>query len=136
MKEVSPMSALTKLNIDGKDYVLMPMADYDALRALAEDAEDEALGAKAMSEREAALAQGEYLSMTAAEWDRIDNGESPLRVVREHRGLTQAQLSTTSGIARPEISAIETGARRGTVDTLAALARALKAPLDVIVGDE
>jgi mRNA interferase RelE/StbE len=55
-------------------------------------------------------------------------------VVRLFRGLTQTELSEKSGIRRPEISAIEAGTRRGTVDTLKALAKALGVPLDVIAG--
>lgn len=128
------MTIHSKISLDGKDYIILPLADYDALRAAAEEAEDEAAGVEAMAARDDAKARGEYISMPESEWAHIEAGESPVRVVRLFRGLTQTELSEKSGIRRPEISAIEAGTRRGTVDTLKALAKALGVPLDVIAG--
>lgn len=44
---------------------------------------------------------------------------------RLHRGLTQAELATASGVSRPNLSAIERGEREVTLSTLRALACAL-----------
>lgn len=44
---------------------------------------------------------------------------------REHRGLTQAQLSGRVGISEPHLSLIENGKRQYTQETLEALADAL-----------
>jgi transcriptional regulator with XRE-family HTH domain len=73
--------------------------------------------------------------MPEADWARIRAGETPLKVIREYRGLTQKQVSQQSGIAAPEISAIENGRRRGSVDTFKALAKALGTGLDVLLAD-
>jgi DNA-binding XRE family transcriptional regulator len=100
-----------------------------------EDDDDEAFALEAWNAQQAELKAGRGVSMTKEQWQRIRDGESPVRVVREHRNLTQAQLSDASGVARPEISAIEQGKRRGTVDTYKALAKALSTTLDVLVGD-
>ncbi|WP_298331740.1 helix-turn-helix transcriptional regulator [Asticcacaulis sp.] len=126
------------INIKDETFVLVPLAEYEALSRYAEaveEAAEEAWAAKVWAEHLATKARGEYIAMTKAEWARIRAGESPVRVVREHRGLTQKALSERSGVAAPEISAIEAGKRRGSVDTLKALARALGCPLDVVAGE-
>ena len=71
--------------------------------------------------------------MPRDQWARIRAGETPLRVIREFRGLTQAQLGEKAGIDQGQISTTENGKRRGAVGTLKALAKALEAPLDVLV---
>ena len=53
---------------------------------------------------------------------------------REYRDLSQTQLATQAGISKAYLSQIETGARRGSVRALKALARALNVPLDVLAG--
>ena len=59
-------------------------------------------------------------------------GESPIKLLREHRGRTQQELANQAGISKPYLSQIETGKRQGTVETLSALARSLDVPLDVL----
>ncbi len=59
-------------------------------------------------------------------------GESPVKLWREHRGMTQQELAKQAGISKPYLSQIETGKRRGTVETLGAIAHALDVPLDVL----
>ena len=59
-----------------------------------------------------------------------NTGDSPLKVFREYRGLTQAALAELAGISRLYLSQIETGRRGGSVKTLRALAKALDVELD------
>ncbi len=73
--------------------------------------------------------------MPAADWKRIDEGASPLRVARDYRALTQIEPARRSGIKPSHISAIETGRHAGTTQTLLALAKALGAPLGVLAGE-
>jgi DNA-binding XRE family transcriptional regulator len=108
---------------------------FDNLANAIEDLEEELAGLLAYSRHQENAKAGRDLAMPRHQWARIRAGEAAVRVVREYRGLTQADLAEASGVARPEISAIETGARRGTVDTFKALAKALRAPMDVLVGD-
>ena len=53
-----------------------------------------------------------------------------MRVWREYRGLTQAQLAEAAGVAQSMVAIIERGDRRGTVDTLTVIAPALKVELE------
>lgn len=64
--------------------------------------------------------------------DRIANGESAVRVLREWKGLTQMELSSWTHIGQSHISDIESGRRTGTSATLRAIATALKVPLDLL----
>ena len=76
------------------------------------------------------LARGEEETIPAPVVDRLLAGEPPVRVWREHRGLTQAQLAEAAGVTQSMVAMIERGDRRGTVDTLTVIARALKVDLD------
>ena len=124
------------LTLDGKAYVILTQEEFDELRQIAEDAEDELAGIMAMRRREEAIDRDEHLAMPKEDWTRIRGGESPVRVIREYRGLTQTALADASGVAQPEISAIEGKTRVGTAQTLKRLAKALGAPMDVLVGDD
>lgn len=64
---------------------------------------------------------------------RILDGEHPVKVWREYRGMTQVQLSETTGLSTPYISQIETGKRTGTLESLQAIAGALNVDLDMLV---
>jgi transcriptional regulator with XRE-family HTH domain len=55
--------------------------------------------------------------------------------MREFRKLTQAKLARATGLGQGYISDLENGNRRGTVDALRSIAKALKVPLDLIAPD-
>jgi DNA-binding XRE family transcriptional regulator len=55
----------------------------------------------------------------------IDNGESPLKVFREYRGLTQEQLAEKAGTTKNYISQIENRRRHAGRKLLKRLAQAL-----------
>ena len=57
-------------------------------------------------------------------------GESPLKIWREYRRLTQEGLAQKSKISRPMIAAIESGHKTGGIGTLKKLAVALAIDLD------
>ena len=56
---------------------------------------------------------------------RVHQGEAPLRVFREWRGLSQATLSQTSGVSVSYINKIECGHLSPSPKTLLKLARSL-----------
>ena len=57
-----------------------------------------------------------------------------VRGLRKIKGMTQAQLARAAGILRPNLSRIEAGKHRPTLETLEKLAAALKVPVvDLIV---
>jgi DNA-binding XRE family transcriptional regulator len=57
--------------------------------------------------------------------DRLLAGENPVKVWREHRGLSQRDLAARAGLNFAYLSQIETGARRGSIETMKKLAEAL-----------
>ncbi len=63
----------------------------------------------------------------------ILDGANPIKVWREHRGLTQRQLAQAAGISVPYLSQIESGTRKGSMTVLSAIADALGLSLDDIV---
>ncbi len=111
------------------EMVTIPREEYERLMALAEDAED----AEALARFRARLAAGEEELVPAAVAERLLGDESPVRVWREHRGLTQAGLGRASGVHRVVIADIEAGRRGGSVRSLKALAAALGVSLDDLV---
>lgn len=80
-----------------------------------------------------ALARGEERLIPSAIADRLIDGESPLRVWRNARRLTQAVLAKKAGISQAMISGIERGARTGDVQTLKRLAEALDLKVDDLI---
>jgi DNA-binding XRE family transcriptional regulator len=60
---------------------------------------------------------------------RLVAGEHPVKVFREHRGLTQAELAERAGSRAAYISQIETGKREGSRAMLRKLAKALDVEL-------
>jgi hypothetical protein len=62
--------------------------------------------------------------------DRLLAGEHPVRVWREHRGLSLDALAGKTGLGKGYLSQIENRQRKGTVATLRKLAAALGVDLD------
>jgi DNA-binding XRE family transcriptional regulator len=104
--------------------VTLTRKEYEALIDRIEEADDRADFA-----RHAQTPKERMLPMEEA--GRILNGEHPLRVWREHRGLTTTALADAAGLARSYLTEIETGRKPGSV----AAYRALAAALDVTVDD-
>ena len=57
--------------------------------------------------------------------DGLLDGENPVKVYRDHRGVTQQALAPAAGINPVYLSQIETGRRTGSARTVAALAAAM-----------
>jgi len=115
------------------DIVTLTRAEYEALLARLEDAEDG--GALDTAERrEAALgkdaARADYLPAELVH--RLLAGEHPVCVWRAHRGLTREALAATAGVSPSYLTEIETGRKRGSFDALAKIAKALSISLDDI----
>lgn len=105
--------------------VTITKAEYERLLEAAEDLADIA----AYDRATAALASGDE-RIPAEFANRLIAGETPVRVYREFRGLTQVALSEASGVKRVQIANIESGAKRGSIDTLKKLANTLGTSLD------
>jgi ribosome-binding protein aMBF1 (putative translation factor) len=87
------------------------------------DAEDER---ERLLEAEAARAD----ALSAELVQRMLDGESPVRVWREHRRLTLGDLADRAGVAPSHVLEIETGRKPGNATALAKLAKVLGVRLD------
>lgn len=113
----------------GENMVILPAAEYARLIEAVEMAEDIA----AFDEFARKLAAGEEEFIPLDIVKRMLDGENPIRVWREHRGMTVKDLAEAAGIAAPYLSQVETGKRDGSVDTLKKIAEALKLTIDDLV---
>lgn len=111
------------------DTIMITRDEYDRLRHAAEDLED----LRAYDRAKARLASGEDELVPAVFARRIVAGESPLRVFREWRGLTQARLAELAQVNRVQITDIEAGRKTGSVETVKRLAEALGVTVDELV---
>jgi DNA-binding XRE family transcriptional regulator len=91
------------LHIQGKPYVLVPLHDYRAMT-----------GGKSEDNL-----PDDILDQLAARQDH------PVKILRQHRGLTQAELAKESGLSRPYLTEIETGKKDGSLRAMKSLAEVL-----------
>lgn len=114
---------------NGEELVVLSRGDYDALVRLAEIAEDlEDLGAvEAYKQR---VAAGEEESVPSEFVDRLIDGESPIRVWRDFRGLSSKELANAAGISAAYLSEIETGKKEGSISVFRNIAKVLRVDLD------
>ncbi|MBL3608218.1 helix-turn-helix transcriptional regulator [Rhodovulum sulfidophilum] len=111
------------------DMVTIPRDEYERLREAAEDLED----ILAYDRAKADLAAGRDELVPAEFADRIIDGESPVRVYRDLRGLTQAALAEKAGINRVIVAEMETGRKQGSAQTLKKIADALGVTVDDLI---
>ena len=113
---------LQTIEIDGCAWAIVPMRNYDELREALEDLADrEAL-------REAQTSGEEMFPSSLAE--RLWSGTNPVRVWREYRGLSVADLARRARVSNSQLSAIERGNATGSVQTLRSIADVLGVTLD------
>ncbi|MBK3734043.1 helix-turn-helix domain-containing protein [Azospirillum argentinense] len=103
-------------------FAVLPIAEYERLL----EAADEATATRAFDVYKAT--QPETFPDEVAE--RLLGGEHPVKVFRDHRGMTQAQLAEATGLKQAYVSQIEAGTRGGSVDVLKRIADALRVELD------
>jgi antitoxin component HigA of HigAB toxin-antitoxin module len=116
------------------ETVTLPRAEYEALLNRLEDAEDIS-AIEAFRARVAAVgfeeATRNYLPAELA-W-RILDGEHPVRIWREHRGLTATALAKKAGIPQSYLSDIESRKKPGSVDAYARLSASLGVTVDDLI---
>ncbi len=103
------------------ETVTLTAGEYNALLERLEDLQD----LLALKE-----AEGSERVPDAIAKRLLIDGDNPVRVWREYRGLTQAALSEKSGVRQGYLSEIESGKKPGSVDAYKALARALGVDVD------
>ncbi|MBF0128695.1 MAG: helix-turn-helix transcriptional regulator [Alphaproteobacteria bacterium] len=114
------------------DTVTLSRTDYETLLEALEDAEA-AVALDATKAEEDRTGRNVYrancLPVGLVERMVID-GESPVRIWREHRSMTAKALAAAAGISQAYLSEIETGRKPGSLDAMGKLARALGVLLD------
>lgn len=113
----------------GAKLAVVPLEEFERLTAAAEDAAD----VRAFDEAMRKIESGEDEMIPAEFANRLIDGENPVRVWRDFRGLTAQALAGRAGLNRATVTMIETGRRKGNVETLQALAAALKVTIDDLV---
>lgn len=94
------------IHVQGKPYVMVPLHEYRML-VTGGTGHEENIPDEIMD------------NLYAAQ-------ETPLRILRKFRGMTQEDLAATAGISRPYLTEIETGAKNGSIKAIQKLATALK----------
>jgi DNA-binding XRE family transcriptional regulator len=140
--------ALPKPKAITRDEVVLSRADWDAIvhvlgQAANEDDDDIAavIAARADDARFAAGVAaprgGEIETEIPIEVIRAKlDGAHPVKAWREYRDWTQLNLDSRSGVSRDLIAQIETRRKKGSIETLNLLARALNTPIEALIEEE
>lgn len=125
-----------KVAIDDEEFALIDIVEFTDLleRAIANmedglDDDDRTTVAEAGAVR--ADPNEEFIPAEFA--NRLIDGESPVRVWRDYRGMTAAALAAAAGISQGYLSEIETGKKPGSVDKVKKIADELGVLIDDLV---
>lgn len=101
------------VHIQGKPYVLVPLHEYRGMTS------------------------GQQPENTDLPTDIMDQlfarSESPIKILRKFRSLTQVELAEKSGLSRPYLAEIETGRKEGSITALKNLATALQVDISRLI---
>jgi len=103
----------TYLQLVEKAEMLQDVQDYDSAKASLERGDDQLIPSEVVY--------------------AILDGENPIKVWREYRNMSQQEAAESAGISIPYLSQLETNKRKGTLNVLSAIAKALNVSLENIV---
>ncbi|WP_342108990.1 helix-turn-helix transcriptional regulator [Methylobacterium sp. SI9] len=115
----------------GEAIVILPEAEFERLRDLAEDT----LDARLVEDSLARLASGEEEILSEADLDALRAASSPLAFWRSRRGVTASALGKACGLAEADIIALEAGTRIVDMAVYRRVARALGIDAEDLVPD-
>jgi DNA-binding XRE family transcriptional regulator len=124
------MKVKYKVTPDG-EVAIVPRAEYERLKTLESEAEEDAGTARLVARAKKEIAGGAPL-LPKGIVDRLAGGENPIRVLRQFRAETQAELAVAVGITQNYLSDLETGKRKGPLELHQKIARFLGIPLDLL----
>lgn len=110
------------------EWAVLPYDEYERLVEEAEMLQD----VRAYDEAKKAIAAGEELVPSEVTYAILDGG-NPVRVWREHRGMSRKRLAEASGLSTSYLSQIESGKRKPSPEALAAIAKELGLESDDIM---
>src|SRR5947199_8436848 len=113
------------------EVAIVPRAEYERLKMLENEIEEDAGTARLIARAKKEIADGAPL-LPKDTVDRLASGENPIRVLRQFRAETQAELAVAVGITQNYLSDLETGKRRGPLELHQKLASALGVPFDLL----
>ena len=113
---------------NGETMVVLPKADYDALLAIAEEADEDLADIALYDARKSMLPESAALPQAVSA--DILQGTTRLKALRKWRNLTQSELANLSDIAQGFLSDIECGKRSASPETALKLSKALNIPAE------
>ncbi len=123
------MSVQFIADAEGKPaFAVLPYEEYRALIEALEDSEDIEALQRSAHER----AEGREFIPDAV-LGRLLDGDNPVRVWREYRGIPVSELAAQCEVTPSAISQIESGRRSPSVDLLRRLGHALNIDLELLV---
>ena len=118
---------LQTVTLAGEEYAVVPRAEYEALRdAIDGDAMDATIIRSVLEDPDQELVPFELV-------ERIADGEHPVRVWRNYRGMKAGELATIANVAASYLSDIENGKKPGSVKAMKRIADALNVTVDDLI---
>ncbi len=114
------------------EWAVLPYEDYLRIVEKAEMLED----IREFDRVKRAIADGDEELIPAEVVYALLDGANPIRVWREHRGLSQSEVAKQAGISKAYLSQLENNRRTGSAQVLAAIARVLKVNVDDLLPQE
>lgn len=103
----------------GEELAILPRAELEELLDIA-----------GHSAAMADYREGRDEALTTEEMRELLKARTPLAFWRRRRMITQAALADLAETTQPHIADLESGKRRGSLDVMARIARALNVPLE------
>ncbi|MCH7807101.1 MAG: helix-turn-helix domain-containing protein [Proteobacteria bacterium] len=125
-----PIIRYQTIKTSSGNLAVIPEKELEKMIAVLEDVED----CRSIVDFKALLKAGVAETVPAEVVHRILAGDKPIRVWRNHFGLSQDELAEKSGVSQPTISKMEKGGD-GNVATFKSLASALGVSVDDILPD-
>ncbi len=110
---------------NGEVLIVLPEEEYENLV----DAADIAAADRVLTD----IASGVDELVPSEIVDRLLNGANPVRVWRNHRGMTARELARKTELSAAYISEIETGKKDGSIASMKKIATVLGVDLDDLV---
>jgi ribosome-binding protein aMBF1 (putative translation factor) len=110
----------------GDRLAILPLSEYERLVAAVEDLED----LRICDEARRRMREGEDEAIPSEYVERLIAGENPVRVWRDFRGLSRAELAAKTGIDEARIGEIEAGSGDGGLAPLEEIAKTLGVAVD------
>ena len=126
-----------KLLSETKGTVTLKRTDFEALLRTVDDTADlAAVGSHRAYEDRVGWETARRNYLTAEEARRLLDGESPVRVWREKRGISQRALAEAAEVSASYLAEIEGGKKPGSSGALQRVGRILDVPMDGLISTE